>query len=397
MFEPDKPLETSSVFIERREGKRGTTFKLRWRERADRSEKWRERAITYKSRKEAERQMGLLLAGQRSTTLHGSVAQIQAEKQAKQAEREARYFEKVYTAWRVWEGALWSDSTNSSQDILRKRMTRWEGIPVDEITAEMVREWVYEDLSKSYKLSTVKLTVSQFSRVMNYAQMHGLIRLQPVLAAKLKIFEDAAEYQIITPAQAEAFIKAIKWSGNRLQARVVLSGGLRWGESIPLLVSDFNASEGTLEVSKSVSEHKGKLELGPTKTRRSRVVGLTPRLVEDLKEYIETEGLKPVDLLFPGRVSKGWRYLPRAKDETSWWHGAVERVRAEDPTFPADFTPHGLRHTAASIMIRQGLDPATVSAQLGHRDVGTTLKYYVNLFRDSPNVAAQAMAEALDI
>jgi site-specific recombinase XerD len=51
-------------------------------------------------------------------------------------------------------------------------------------------------------------------------------------------------------------------------------------------------------------------------------------------------------------------------------------------------TPHGLRHTAATVLLRQaGADVGTVADILGHSDVGTTSVYL--------DPSASAAAEAL--
>ena len=42
---------------------------------------------------------------------------------------------------------------------------------------------------------------------------------------------------------------------------------------------------------------------------------------------------------------------------------------------------HDLRHTYASMLIAQGLTPAQVSDQLGHKHAGITLARYTHLFQ----------------
>ncbi|AWN24120.1 hypothetical protein DKM44_13540 [Deinococcus irradiatisoli] len=49
---------------------------------------------------------------------------------------------------------------------------------------------------------------------------------------------------------------------------------------------------------------------------------------------------------------------------------------------------HDLRHTAVSLMIRQGSSPKTVSDQLGHADVAFTLRAYAHLYDDQREEAA---------
>ncbi|MQS16149.1 tyrosine-type recombinase/integrase [Streptomyces kaniharaensis] len=57
---------------------------------------------------------------------------------------------------------------------------------------------------------------------------------------------------------------------------------------------------------------------------------------------------------------------------------------------------HALRHTAASIMIAEGIPLAIVSKTLRHATLATTINLYGHLSKDSADQAVQALARALD-
>ncbi len=57
---------------------------------------------------------------------------------------------------------------------------------------------------------------------------------------------------------------------------------------------------------------------------------------------------------------------------------------------------HDLRHTAASIMIAEGIPIAIVSKTLRHATLATTINLYGHLFKDSADQAVNALARALD-
>ncbi|MEV8328785.1 tyrosine-type recombinase/integrase [Kitasatospora sp. NPDC056731] len=57
---------------------------------------------------------------------------------------------------------------------------------------------------------------------------------------------------------------------------------------------------------------------------------------------------------------------------------------------------HDLRHTAASIMIAEGIPIAVVSKTLRHATLATTINLYGHLFKDSADQAVNALARALD-
>ncbi|MHC5560734.1 tyrosine-type recombinase/integrase [Kocuria sp. U4B] len=54
---------------------------------------------------------------------------------------------------------------------------------------------------------------------------------------------------------------------------------------------------------------------------------------------------------------------------------AVMRTRAADPARARAVVPHGLRHTAATLMLAEGWDVKVVARLLGHATVHTSSKY----------------------
>ena len=58
------------------------------------------------------------------------------------------------------------------------------------------------------------------------------------------------------------------------------------------------------------------------------------------------------------------------------------------------FTPHELRHTAASLAIASGADVKVVQQMLGHKSATMTLDLYGHLFGDRLDVVADAMDAA---
>ena len=64
---------------------------------------------------------------------------------------------------------------------------------------------------------------------------------------------------------------------------------------------------------------------------------------------------------------------------------------------PENLTVHSLRHTAASLMIANGTDVATVAGILGYSQVSTTLDIYTHAFDKNKRTAGEALQEVLEI
>lgn len=111
----------------------------------------------------------------------------------------------------------------------------------------------------------------------------------------------------------------------------------------------------------------GRVEIGSLKTHESRSVAI-PRFVCNLLEPI-VSGRGPEEFVWPGADGGALR-LP---GHGSFFHGALERVRAEDSSFPV-VTVHGMRHVAAGLLVSSGGVgegcAASVGACVGGDDVG---------------------------
>jgi integrase len=62
---------------------------------------------------------------------------------------------------------------------------------------------------------------------------------------------------------------------------------------------------------------------------------------------------------------------------------------------PESFRFHDLRHTCATLLLRQGVNPKFVQELLGHADVTLTLNVYSHVLPDMGDAASGAMDNAL--
>jgi integrase len=62
---------------------------------------------------------------------------------------------------------------------------------------------------------------------------------------------------------------------------------------------------------------------------------------------------------------------------------------------PHSVALHALRHTCATLLLRQGVNPRFVQELLGHGDVSLTLNVYSHVLPDMGDAAAGAMDYAL--
>ena len=67
----------------------------------------------------------------------------------------------------------------------------------------------------------------------------------------------------------------------------------------------------------------------------------------------------------------------------------------ECAVFDKNFRFHDLRHTCATLLLRQGVNPKFAQELQGHADISLTLNVYSHVLPDMGDVAAGAMDNAL--
>lgn len=57
--------------------------------------------------------------------------------------------------------------------------------------------------------------------------------------------------------------------------------------------------------------------------------------------------------------------------------------------------PHAFRHTMASVMCFNGIDPVSISRRLGHSKVSTTVDYYSHIMKEADEISAETIADVM--
>ena len=158
---------------------------------------------------------------------------------------------------------------------------------------------------------------------------------------------------VLSPDEVARFLGGFRLPIYFAIASLLFGTGMRLGEALAVTVDDIDAARGVITV-----RH--------TKTRRPRVVRLTPELLRRLRDYWRaTRPTRP--LLFPG--TDPTRHL-----DSSAVQKVFKRV-ATEVGLGKRVTPHVLRHTYATHMLEAGVDIHTVQLLLGHATLYMTLRY----------------------
>lgn len=264
---------------------------------------------------------------------------------------------------------------------------------IDKIT---VRSFAYREL-ESKKAKTVKGFLMVLKMLMKYA-MEELDQSIPSLTWKIvwpSSNLDNHKIERYSQKQVKSIIDYIMANpGNTsLAVLIALTTGMRIGELCALRFSDVDFDKEVIHITKTVeriadipgiescSKNKTKvIESTPKSKTSRRDVPITPKLKKMLKAFSAIS--KPEYFINSGNF--------RCYEPNALRHQAARLIEAAGVSPVLRF--HALRHTFASTLIENHIDPKTVSSILGHSDVSITLNLYVH---PSDQVKANAISKGL--
>jgi integrase len=249
------------------------------------------------------------------------------------------------------------------------------------------------------KSGSINKFIQDVKALFNYAVAEGIIGTSPATAVKF-LAKNKAEMLIWTAQEFDQFYNAVSvGTKNKLVSEFMLIlflTGMRLGEGLGITEKDIDFDKRTLSVNKSLHTEKGIGWVeGQTKTKTFRTIALSNRAVECLKRSIirkkemqmAAKFWNDYPYIFVGRMGKPF--------DKSYLHKIIIKKFIPQLGLPK-ITIHGLRHTFASTMIQQGVNPLIISKQLGHAKVSMTLDTYSHLFENDLHLAADKMDKYLD-
>ncbi len=252
------------------------------------------------------------------------------------------------------------------------------------IAPDDVRAWVSELTAAGYASATVAKGYQLLSVVMRAAVNDGLIAVSPCRGVKLPRLE-RDEPRTLTAEEVHRLADTID-PHHRVLILAAAFTGLRFGELAALRVANLDLLRSRLTVSHTLSEVQGVIIEGPPKTKASlRTLTLSATLVEELARHL-AGGTDPDRYVFAAPYGGPLR---RSNFRHRVWLPAVEAARLEGFTF------HGLRHTAATLMVSAGVHPRVIAVRLGHSSVRTVLDVYTRSTPDLDEAAATALDDVL--
>lgn len=294
---------------------------------------------------------------------------------------------------------------------------------------------------------TITRDLATVSTILSYAVGEGLLQINPLLYAgkQSKGHKAKREYKVkhLTLLQTQSFLWALdnpiqiqyparqrkdrqghiytvqsykqewclslKW---RAYFYLALFVGDRRGENISFTWEDINFDAGEVNINKSTAYVDRQIYHKETKTYKSRTPVIPPVVINVLRQWKmeQMQACMELGSSWQGYHGKDFNknYI-FTQDNGKQMHPdspytQFKRIIKlynenaapdEEHKIPNDITPHDLRHTAASILIANNMDPRSVAGVLGHANPSTTLNIYSYFFQTKNREAADIMANVL--
>lgn len=218
----------------------------------------------------------------------------------------------------------------------------------------------------------------------------GLMADNPVRKVEKPKYERQDIFPL-TLEESQALMKAAIGSNCETEVIVGITTGMRQGELLGLHWEHVDLKAGKLEIVQQLKETKGRLSLGPPKTKKGkRTIDLTPAAVDALvrqkARQMKSKTLAGNVLVFPSRRGG---FMRKSNFLRSRWRPLLAKAGIEYRGF------HHLRHTYATLALGAGTPVHVVSAVLGHAQVSTTLNTYSHVLKEQSSRAAEDIARLL--
>lgn len=218
----------------------------------------------------------------------------------------------------------------------------------DVTESELKQYQIWLSTRKGYAKATLYISVKALQAFYRFLGSHVADDLRPPRRSQAlpKYLSEAEATRLLSAAAGDARSHAI--------LGLLLYGGLRVGELCAVRVPDLDFVERTVRI------HAGKGD-------KDRLVIVSPKCMELVKAWLERRPATGGDHVFPGRAP-GRPISPLT----------VQRMvvgRAKAAGLEKRVTPHVLRHTLATTLLRRGGDIRFIQRMLGHASIATTQVY----------------------
>ena len=310
-------------------------------------------------------------------------------------------FEELASLWLENYKTTVKPSTFENVRVKVEKMTEehFKELKLKKITVAYCQKIVIE-LSKSYVLYNHYLSV--INRIFKYAVLMDVLNSNPFdKVIKPKSRQTQRKGNFLTKEELKEFLKLAQTTTLSYffpLVHLMSYTGLRQGEALALKWSDIDFENKKITVNKTAARIKEKQILQTPKTKNSkRVISIDPATLSILRSWKKDQ----IKIYFKnGKHFEGDENFIFTNQRGEWVHiynfiRYFKRFIADHKLKP--ITPHGLRHTHASLLFSAGVEPKNISDRLGHSTVQITLDLYTHITEEQRTDTVDKLLEYMVI
>lgn len=259
------------------------------------------------------------------------------------------------------------------------------------------------DKAKSYK--NMKQIKSYTSKIFEFAINMNYIELNPMSKVIMPKIKKTASDNFWSVSELQQFLQIILENEpykHYALFRLLAYSGLRKGELYALRWSDFDSDAQLLTISKSLGRIDGHaLEKGTKNSFSVRTIYLDDETCGILNKWKQESVREKGQLhIAPLSIEKDFMftYCSRTGDieplHADYINNILKRTIRQHNL--KKISPHGFRHTHATLMIEMGIDPVNTAKRLGHASSQMTLDTYSHATKAGEKQSITKFAEYLD-
>lgn len=310
-------------------------------------------------------------------------------------------FEELASLWLENYRTTVKPSTFENVKSKVEKMTEehFKELKLKKITVAYCQKIVIE-LSKSYVLYNHYLSV--INRIFKYAVLMDILNSNPFdKVIKPKSRQTQRKGNFLTKEELKEFLKLAQTATLSYffpLVHLMSYTGLRQGEALGLKWSDIDFENKKITVNKTAVRIKEKQTLQTPKTKNSkRVISIDPDTLSILKSWKKDQ----IKIYFKNsKHFEGDENFIFTNQRAEWVH--IHNFIPYFKRFITDhklktITPHGLRHTHASLLFSAGVEPKNISDRLGHSTVQITLDLYTHISEEQRADTVEKLLEYMVI
>ncbi|MFW6030214.1 MAG: tyrosine-type recombinase/integrase [Halanaerobiales bacterium] len=240
------------------------------------------------------------------------------------------------------------------------------------------------------------------NKAMKQAVKWRLIKVNPVAAIESPQPEDK-EKKAMTEAEFNKLMKVAKkedcWMFNFLI--VAIFTGMRRSEILGLHWSEVEFENKIIRVTHTLVPKIGEGSVLKNKTKNKsskRSIKISDTVVKVLKEHkkMQTE----IRLQLGPKYNDTLNLVFCKEDGTKYYPGTINKKLnrlLKKADLPLEYGIHTMRHTFATINLKNGVNPKIVQEMLGHSTIATTLDVYSHVTPDMQQEAVDKMDKSINI